>query len=197
MAITPNLGLSLLVESQAQKSVTLNNNATLIDAMLASGILTGTLAARPAAGWAGRLYLATDVGNEALYRDTGSAWVSLLSGGAHLNLGGGTAPTAAAGSNAGTSPPAPVVAAAADDSRGSLTFGTGTSPAAGNAAVVTFHAAFGTAPFVLITPNNALTAALNPYLAAVGTTSFTLGFQTAPAASQANTVYGCTWLAVQ
>lgn len=100
-----------------------------------------------------------------------------------------TPPTAAAGSNAGTSPPAPVVAATSSDLRGTLTFGTGTTPAAGNQVVVTFNSAYGAAPVVDLIAGNALTAALNLFVTAVGTGGFTVGTQGAPAASQANTVY--------
>lgn len=38
-------------------------------------VMGGTLAARPAAGLPGRLYLATDDGGGTLYRDSGAAWV--------------------------------------------------------------------------------------------------------------------------
>lgn len=37
-------------------------------------IMSGTLAARPAPGTAGRIYFATDVPGIPLYRDTGAAW---------------------------------------------------------------------------------------------------------------------------
>lgn len=126
-------------------------------------------------------------------------WIQ--SGGArvqgHLFFAGGTAPTAAAGSNAGTGPPAPVVTGGASDTRGNITFGTGTTPAAGNMVVVTFGQAFVTAPLVLVSANNALTEALNPCVTAISTTQFTLTAGVAPAASQANTVYSFTWYVMQ
>lgn len=57
-------------------------------------IMTGTLAARPAAGSAGRLYFATDVNGGELQRDTGAAWaavgVDILHAVAH-NAGGADA----------------------------------------------------------------------------------------------------------
>ena len=40
-------------------------------------IMQGLLAARPAAGLSGRLYLATDVNSGTFYRDTGVAWVQV------------------------------------------------------------------------------------------------------------------------
>jgi hypothetical protein len=111
--------------------------------------------------------------------------VALLANG-HVVANGST-PGAAAGSNAGTSPPSPVIAG--DDTAGGVTFGTGTTPAAGNMVVVTFAAAYATAPTVMLTPRNAATATLDRYVTSVGTGGFTIAFATAPAASQANTVY--------
>lgn len=104
------------------------------------------------------------------------------------NLG---SPTLAAGSNAGTSPPAPVKGTGATDGRGTLTFGTGATPAAGNMVTVTFGSPLpaGRIPVVSLDAANAATAALQLYIAAATNTGFTIGFGTAPAASQANTVY--------
>lgn len=100
----------------------------------------------------------------------------------------GAAPTAAAGANAGTSPPAPALTGCTDIS-GKITFGTGTSPAAGSMAVVTFNAAYASAPKVTLSPINSASAALNLYVAST-TTNFTVSSVNAPSASQANTVYG-------
>jgi hypothetical protein len=118
-------------------------------------------------------------------RGSGTDAVALLANG-HI-VANGTTPSAAAGSNAGTSPPAPVIAG--DDTAGGVTFGTGTTPAAGNMVVVTFAVAYAAAPTVSLTPRNAATAALNDYVTSVGTGGFTIAFASAPAASQANTVY--------
>lgn len=132
-------------------------------------------------------YAALEVFND------GTNWVYNRWDGAHLVVQG-SAPTAAAGANAGTSPPAPVVAAASNDTRGSLTFGTGTTPAAGAQVAVTFNVAYAAAPFVTLTPINSATAALGvPYLSAVGTGGFTINTPNAPAGSQANTTYGYHW----
>jgi hypothetical protein len=98
-------------------------------------------------------------------------------------------PTAAAGANAGTSPPAPVVAATARNHRGNVTFGTGTTPAAGAQVTVTYSAAWPLAPFVTVVAKNSATAALGLYISANATGSFTVSTTNAPAASQANTVY--------
>lgn len=103
--------------------------------------------------------------------------------------------TAAAGANARTSPPAPVVTAGATDLRGNITAGTGTTPAAGAQVVVTFGRAFDAAPIVSLTAANAATEALAPAVISVSTTGFTISTNSAPAASQANTVYSYNYLA--
>jgi hypothetical protein len=97
-------------------------------------------------------------------------------------------PTAAAGANAGSSPPVPVRNNCTDVA-GNITFGTGTSPAAGAMVVLTFAVAYGTAPKVTVTPINSASAALNFYVTST-TTTFTVSCVTAPSASQGNTIYG-------
>lgn len=106
----------------------------------------------------------------------------------------GSPPTAAAGAGAGATPPAPVLTSATD-TKGQVTFGTGTTPAAGAQVTVTFASAYATSPIVILTPINSATSALLPYVAAT-TTGFTVSMN-APAASQANTVYGFTYVAIQ
>lgn len=98
------------------------------------------------------------------------------------------APTAAAGANAGTSPPAPVLTNCSDLD-GKISFGTGTTPAIGAQVVLTFNKAYAVAPKVIFTPINDATAALRWNVAST-TTTFTYNVGVAPAASQANTVYG-------
>lgn len=124
----------------------------------------------------------------------------------HLVLGvieGGIAPTAAAGTNAGGAPPAPVIDAQAFDMRGNLTCGSGTVPAAGQLAVVTWGNPYATssAPVVHLNGYNALGAGLGSLNAIPqGTpgnwTGFAIQCSTAPAASQANTTYGIQWWVV-
>ncbi|MDG0817623.1 tail fiber domain-containing protein [Bdellovibrio svalbardensis] len=58
---------------------------------------TGTLAARPAFGTAGRLYIASD--NNTLYRDTGAAWIAIGDG---VGAGTVTSITAGTGLTGGT-----------------------------------------------------------------------------------------------
>ena len=110
-----------------------------------------------------------------------------------LRIAGATSTaTAAAGANAGTSPPAPVTSNCGDVS-GSVTFGTGTTPAAGAQVVVTFSQYRGTNYRLVLTPGNAATAALNLYATKTGS-NFTVSAANAPAASQANTVYSFDYL---
>lgn len=107
--------------------------------------------------------------------------------------------TATAGTNAGTAPPAPVVTDC-NDARGRITFGTGTSPTAGDQVDVTFGqawtAAAGAVPTVVITPANAVTASLGLYVSTSSLTGFSVSCQNAPAASQGNTVYAFTYMVV-
>jgi hypothetical protein len=100
----------------------------------------------------------------------------------------GPSVTAAAGANAGTSPPAPVLTRATDLA-GKITFGTGTGPAAGAQCVVTFAQAYPNNPCCVISPINAASAALDLHVDR-NTTTMTVSAGNAPAASQGNTVYG-------
>lgn len=114
----------------------------------------------------------------------------------------GSAPTAAAGANAGTSPPSPVVTAGSTDSRGNTTWGTGTTPAAGAQVVVTFNTPWAAAPIVILmettlATHNTTSNCGGVYVTNVTTTAFTVNCQQAPAASQGNTVFGVNWLALQ
>lgn len=189
---TTNLAIVYLSPGQLSKEVSVNAGFDVCDNALF--VRTGTLAARPTTLPAGALYWATDIGNEGLYRTSGgNVWISLLSGGTHHNFSGGTAPSAAAGSSAGTSPPAPVVVAGSNDTRGIVTFGTGTSPSAGAMAVVTFAAAYASAPYIHLNANNGQTYNSGLFISAVAATSFTIGFAGIPAASQSNTNFSATY----
>lgn len=109
-----------------------------------------------------------------------------------VNSSAGTGtPTVAAGSNAGTTPPAPTLAAGSTDAKGKINFGTGATPAAGNMVVVTFSNAYSAAPVVIATMATALGAGL--YVTNVTTTGFTVGLQTAPAASQSVGTYAVNY----
>jgi hypothetical protein len=104
--------------------------------------------------------------------------------------------TVAAGANAGTSPPGPVIVSgtSTSDESGQLTFGTGGTPAAGAQVVVTFQSAYGTIPRVVLTARNAATAALGLYISAVSTTAFTISTANAPTASQSNSTYSLEYV---
>jgi hypothetical protein len=189
MATTTHLALPLLDSAQSSKEIVVNQSLALIDAMPASTVLIGTLAARPAAGWAGRLYVVTDVGNEGVFRDSGSVWTQILLGaGNHLNLKGGTVPTVAAGANAGTSPPTPVMDSGSNDSRGGIQWGTGTGAAAGAQVVVTFAVAYAVAPVVVVTARSGLTYNSGLF-ATTTTTGFTIAAAANPLSSQVAGAY--------
>lgn len=108
-------------------------------------------------------------------------------------------PTIAAVSGAtgaGTTPPAPVVGSA-NDWRGTITFGTGTTTVGTGAYVtVTFARAYGTIPSVTVTPANQVTAVKQPYVTNIQSTSFQIGLGVAGAVSQANTVYSVSYQVV-
>lgn len=108
-----------------------------------------------------------------------------------------TVAAVAGSTGAGTTPPAPVVSTGAIDEAGTVTFGTGSGTTGTGAYVtVTFHTAFSMTPKVTLTPTNAATAVLAPYVLSIGTTSFQIGLGAAAAAAQGNTVYGIAWQTV-
>lgn len=92
-------------------------------------------------------------------------------------VGGGTAPTIAAGAAAGSSPTV-AITSGSTDAAGRVEVLTGTSATTGVLATITFNAAFGVAPIVSITPGNAATAALavavDPFVSSSTTTTFVI-----------------------
>jgi hypothetical protein len=93
----------------------------------------------------------------------------------HL-IGGGSAPTIAAGTGAGTSP---TVSIAGTDNAGTITVTTGTLPTGTNATVctVTFSKAYVSAPYIVFCPSNSTAATLSGVTMVyptTGTTSFTI-----------------------
>lgn len=105
------------------------------------------------------------------------------------------APASTAGANAGGTPPVPVTAATASDVRGNVTFGTGTSPAAGAQVVVAFAVTKAAVPgSIHLISRTSATQALGLYVSAITTSGFTVSTVNAPAASQANTVYSLDYL---
>lgn len=108
-----------------------------------------------------------------------------------------TTVTAAAGTGAGTTPPAPVVGTAptATMVRGALTWGTGTATATGAQVAVTYGSTFPSIPTVVICPTTIATGTIDTFVTSVGTTGFTVSAAVAPTASQGNTVFGVAWSA--
>lgn len=111
----------------------------------------------------------------------------------YWDMVGGSAPVATYSSGAGTGPPTSPVLVGTDQS-GSVTWGTGTSPAASQQVTVTFAIPqeMSGGGKVVVTPFTAATVALGMYVLAADSTTalFKVSVATAPAASQANTVYG-------
>jgi hypothetical protein len=106
------------------------------------------------------------------------------------------APSLAAGANAGTAPPAPPVTSSNSDERGVITFGTGSSPAAGELVRANWTAYRGGEPTrVMATPNNAATAALGLYVTHDGG-GFSICSANAPAGSQPDTAFSVEYVVV-
>jgi hypothetical protein len=105
----------------------------------------------------------------------------------------GAQPTLAALANNGAGAPAPVLAATADDHRGSFTFGSGTAPAVGSQVSVTFARPYPVAPVVTVASGNGGSASRAPFATSVTTTGFNLAFNVAAAASQAASTYAVTY----
>lgn len=105
-----------------------------------------------------------------------------------------TTVTVAAGLNAGTGPAAPIAGATSTLYRGSVTFGSGTTPTAGSQVTVTFSATLPSVPFITVSPTTTAAGTINPTVLAASTTGFTIGCAVAPTGVQANTVYGVNWL---
>jgi hypothetical protein len=108
----------------------------------------------------------------------------------HPEIGAGTGRFT--GAALGSSPPS--AGGFGHDLAGLITFGTGTSPTTGEVGGINYDVDFLSAPHVVLTPGNAATAALDPYLAQSQTWGFVIGFRVAPAASQAADTYAVRYL---
>lgn len=86
----------------------------------------------------------------------------------------------AAAAGTGTAPPAPT--SSGNERGGTVSWGTGTTPAAGAQVTISF-AALPRTPAVSVSPANAATAALGLHVTGVTNTGLTVAFATAPAAS--------------
>ena len=105
-----------------------------------------------------------------------------------------TTVTVAAGGNAGTGPVAPTAGASSTLYRGSVQFGSGTTPSAGSQVTVTFSATLPSVPFIVISPTTTASGTINPYVLSASTTGFVIGSGVAPTSAQAGTIYGVNWL---
>jgi hypothetical protein len=102
----------------------------------------------------------------------------------------GGAPGTAAGANNGGSPPAPTVVSGSTDGRGSIQFGSGTTPALGEQLVLTFASPYSAPPVVSLSGANAATSNLGAlYPAEVTATGFKVRSTAAPGASQGGATY--------
>lgn len=113
-----------------------------------------------------------------------------------ISATGGAAPAVAAGANNGTSPPAPTITG--NDARGTVSFGSGTTPAAGAQVVVTFNQPYTSTPTVVCSINDVASEALGDVGAiSVTTTGFTIACATAPAGSQSAGTYTVSYEVLQ
>lgn len=134
-------------------------------------------------------------GDLAIYAN-GSTGVKVINPGLPSGWLKDSATTAAAGGNAGTNPPAPIVTAGSNLDNGLITFGSGTTPAAGSMVAVTYGCPFTVTPSAILTPANSATAALSPYVSSLTASGFTASVQGSPAGTQAATTYAFRWHAV-
>lgn len=91
------------------------------------------------------------------------------------------------GAALGTAPP--TAASSGNSIRGTVSLGTGTAPAAGLAATVTFLIPYNDIPEVQITPMTAATVAAGPYVLGRTAAGFTVAFANAPTATQPVATY--------
>lgn len=108
-----------------------------------------------------------------------------------------SAPALAALTDNGTTPPSPTFSSiGGTDVRGFVKFGSGSSPSAGDQISITFTKAYSDAPIVVVSPQNAATAALGLYVSSIATTGFKVATQNAPSASQSGATYGAAFTVI-
>ena len=83
----------------------------------------------------------------------------------------------------------------ATDMGGTAQWGTGSSPAAGTQVRVTFTSAYTNPPTVILSPANAATAALHPFVTQVTIGYMDIQVAIAPAATQPADTYAVNWVA--
>lgn len=111
---------------------------------------------------------------------------------------GASVPTPAAGANNGGAPPAPTASGSSNGSKGVISFGSGTTPAAGEQVTVTYSDTTGyvVAPVVVPIALNAATQELGLYISESSATKFVVSCSKAPAASQTTGKYQFSYAAV-
>jgi hypothetical protein len=188
-ALTGGAVLSMANSQDIQYSVAASNNTA--PSFGGSNITTAVVFGSNVTG-----YTAGDArmtGSVTPYSGTVPGPMTYYRTGVRYFIQGGAAPTATAQSANGTSAPSPTTVG--NDSRGKVSFGSGTSTASGTQVTVTFasSSAYVATPYVVVTPLSAATAALQPYISAATTTSFSIGFAVAPTASQSSGTYALNY----
>lgn len=125
----------------------------------------------------------------AAYGGQNTAFMDGLKGHIGFAVRNGQSMSTTAGAAAGTSPPTATLQSSASDVAGETNGGSGTSPATGAYQNVVFAQAYTATPIVVITPQNAATAALGGYVTSKSANGFTISVAVAPAASQAVGTY--------
>lgn len=108
--------------------------------------------------------------------------------------------TASAGTEAGSSAPAPALTGSgrpsANDGRGQITFGTGTGAQAGEMVAVLFSRVLNNEATVVLTPVNSATAELGLFVSSVSASGFSVSCANDPSSSQGNTIYGFNYAVI-
>lgn len=166
-------------------SQSLNVTGNIVGNNAAGGILINEEAV-PAAGIGGCL-----IGPNTYFGNGGFGDVQVLNGilynrvdPAQLVLTGGGQATVARGSAAGADAPAPVAATASNGVRGSISFGSGSAPQAGDQVTVSYPLTLPAPGFVQLTPGNDATARLLPYVSGSREAGFTIAVASPPASAQ-------------
>lgn len=126
------------------------------------------------------------------FTGTEAEWLASLAGPTGPSGTGPNGPVTVSGGWAiGTDAPA-VDVTGCTDTRGVVKLGTGTAPAAGTMFNIVYSQPFASVPVVVVSSSNILTEARRPCVVTATAAGFGVGFQVAPAASQAAGTY---WVA--
>lgn len=184
--VTGGAGLKLNQAQDVLAHVTTSNTATPSSG--GSSMTTAVVYGTSVAGYCN--VVAGMNGTVTPYSGTLQGALEYHRAGVRYSVSSGTAPTGAALAANGTS--APAVTVTGNDQRGKASFGSGTGPTTGSQITITFASGtgwIGSTFYPLISPLNAATAALQPYIASCTATVLTIGFGVAPTASQTAGTY--------